>query len=56
MKHLLLTTSAAVLLVECAKNNIRLVDSGTKEWQQIEIRQNEKEDSARYGTLTSQVP
>jgi hypothetical protein len=45
MKHLLLTTSAAVLLVECA----------TKEWQQIEIRQNEKEDSARYGTLTSQV-
>ena len=45
MKHPLLTTSAAVLLVECAKNNIRLVDSGTKEWQQIEIRQNEKEDS-----------
>ena len=37
MKHLLLTTIAAVLLVGCAKNDIKLVNSGTNEWQQIQI-------------------
>ena len=37
MKHLLLTTITAVLLVGCAKNDIKLVNSGTNEWQQIQI-------------------
>ena len=37
MKHLLLTTIAAVVLVGCAKNDIKLVNSGTNEWQQIQI-------------------
>jgi len=37
MKHLLLTTIAAVLLLGCAKNDIKLVNSGTNEWQRIQI-------------------
>jgi hypothetical protein len=37
MKHILITAIAAVLLVGCAKNDIKLVNSGTNEWQQIQI-------------------
>ncbi len=37
MKYLLLITIAAVLLVGCAKNDIKLVNSGTNEWQQIQL-------------------
>jgi len=38
MKHLLLTTIAAVVLVGCAKNNIKLTNKGAKDWQEIEIK------------------
>ena len=37
MKQILITTIVAVLLVGCAKNDIKLVNSGTNEWQQIQI-------------------
>ena len=37
MKHILITAIADVLLVGCAKNDIKLVNSGTNEWQQIQI-------------------
>ena len=37
MKHLLLTTIAAVVLVGCAKNEITIANSGTNVWQKIEI-------------------
>jgi hypothetical protein len=36
MKNILITI-AVVLLVGCAKNDIKLVNSGTNEWQQIQI-------------------
>ena len=38
MKHLLLTTIAVLLLVGCAKNNIKLTNKGAKDWQEIEIK------------------
>ena len=38
MKHLLLTTIAAVVLLGCAKNNIKLTNKGAKDWQEIEIK------------------
>ena len=38
MKHLLLTTIAVLLLVGCAKNNIKLTNKGVKDWQEIEIK------------------
>ena len=38
MKHLLLTTIAAVVLVGCAKNDIKLTNKGAKNWQEIEIK------------------
>ena len=38
MKHLLLTTIAVLLLVGCAKNNIKLINNGAKDWQEIEIK------------------
>ena len=38
MKHLLLTTISAVVLVGCAKNNIKLTNKGAKDWQEIEIK------------------
>ena len=38
MKHLLITTIVAVVLVGCAKNNIKLTNKGTKDWQEIEIK------------------
>ena len=38
MKHLLLTTIAVLLLVGCAKNNIKLINKGAKDWQEIEIK------------------
>ena len=37
MKHLLLTTIAAVLVVGCAKNEITIGNNGTNVWQKIEI-------------------
>jgi hypothetical protein len=43
MKHLLITTIAAVVLVGCAKNDIKLVNSGTNEWQQIQINGGEQQ-------------
>ena len=38
MKHILITTIAAMLLVGCAKNNIKLINKGVKDWQEIEIK------------------
>ena len=38
MKHLLLTTIAVLLLMGCAKNNIKLINKGAKDWQEIEIK------------------
>ncbi len=38
MKHILITTIAAVVLVGCAKNDINLTNKGVKEWQQIKIK------------------
>ena len=38
MKHLLLSTIAVLLLVGCAKNNIKLTNKGAKDWQEIEIK------------------
>ena len=38
MKHLLITTIVAVVLVGCAKNNIKLTNKGAKDWQEIEIK------------------
>ena len=38
MKHLLLTTIAVLLLVGCARNNIKLINKGAKDWQEIEIK------------------
>ena len=38
MKHILITTIAAMLLVGCAKNNIKLTNKGVKDWQEIEIK------------------
>ena len=38
MKHLLLSTIAVLLLVGCAKNNIKLINKGAKDWQEIEIK------------------
>ncbi len=35
---LLLTTIAAVVLVGCAKNDIKLTNKGTKDWQEIEVK------------------
>ena len=37
MKHLLLTTIAAAVLLGCAKNEITIANSGTNVWQNIEI-------------------
>ena len=37
MKHLLITTIAAVVLLGCAKNEITIANSGTNVWQKIEI-------------------
>ena len=37
MKHLLITTMAAVLMVGCTKNEITIANSGTNVWQKIEI-------------------
>ena len=37
MKHLLITTMAAVLMVGCTKNEITIANSGTNAWQKIEI-------------------
>ena len=37
MKHLLITTIAAVFLVGCTKNKITIANSGTDVWQKIEI-------------------
>jgi hypothetical protein len=38
MKHILITTFVAVVLVGCAKNNIKLTNKGAKDWQEIEIK------------------
>jgi hypothetical protein len=38
MKHILITTIVAALLVGCAKNNIKLTNKGAKDWQEIEIK------------------
>ena len=35
MKHIIIFV--AVLLVGCAKNNVTILNSGTNEWQQIQI-------------------
>ena len=37
MKHLLITTIAAAVLLGCAKNEITIANSGTNVWQKIEI-------------------
>ena len=37
MKHLLITTMAAALMVGCTKNEITIANSGTNAWQKIEI-------------------
>ena len=37
MKHLLITTIAAVVLLGCAKNEITIANSGTNVWQKIDI-------------------
>ena len=37
MKHLLITIIAVVVLVGCAKNEIKIANSGTNVWQKIEI-------------------
>ena len=37
MKHLLLTTIAAMVLLGCTKNEITIANSGTSVWQKIEI-------------------
>ncbi len=37
MKHLLLTTIAAMVLLGCTKNEITIANSGTNVWQKIEI-------------------
>ena len=36
MKHILITF-VAVLLAGCAKNNVTILNSGTNEWQQIQL-------------------
>ena len=38
MKHILITTIVAVVLVGCAKNDIKLTNKGAKDWQEIEIK------------------
>ena len=38
MKHILITTIVAVVLVGCAKNDIKLTNKGVKDWQEIEIK------------------
>jgi len=38
MKHILITTIVAALLVGCAKNDIKLTNKGAKDWQEIEIK------------------
>ena len=38
MKHFLQTTIAVLLLMGCAKNNIKLINKGAKDWQDIEIK------------------
>ena len=38
MKHFLHTTIAVLLLMGCAKNNIKLINKGAKDWQEIEIK------------------
>ena len=38
MKHILITTIVAALLVGCAKNDIKLTNKGVKDWQEIEIK------------------
>jgi len=38
MKHILITTIVAVVLVGCAKNNIKLTNKGAKDWQEIAIK------------------
>jgi hypothetical protein len=51
MKHILITF-VAVLLVVCAKNNVTIFNSGTNEWQQIQInggRQQFKIDLLKAG-------
>jgi len=37
MRYILITSIAAVVLMGCAKNDIKLVNNGTNEWQQIHI-------------------
>ncbi|MDE2642107.1 MAG: hypothetical protein OSB55_05065 [Verrucomicrobiota bacterium] len=37
MKHLLLTTIAAVVLVGCITNEITIANSGKNVWQKIEM-------------------
>ena len=37
MKHLLLTTIAAVVLVGCSRNEITVANSGTNVWQKVEV-------------------
>ena len=37
MKHLLLTTIAAVVLVGCSRNEITIANSGTNVWEKVEI-------------------
>ena len=37
MKHLLLTTIAAVMLVGCSTNEITVANSGTNVWQKVEV-------------------
>ena len=38
MKHILITAIVAALLVGCAKNDIKLINKGAKDWQEIEIK------------------
>ena len=38
MKNFISIAIATVMLVSCAKNEINLVNSGTIDWQQIEIK------------------
>lgn len=38
MKYILITTIVAVVLVGCAKNDIKLTNKGVKDWQEIEIK------------------
>ena len=38
MKQILIAIIVAVLLVGCAKNDLKSVNGGTNEWQQIQIK------------------